>query len=196
MPEITYVEVVWTAGDVITEAKFDNMVANDRAVDAMYQGVEFAERASPSTPSANKLHLYGKDKNGVSTLYFINDAGEDIEVSERHAMFVFTYPGALIADVSVTPILIATRTLEIIKAYANVKVAPTGADLIIDLNKNASTIWSTQANRLKILAGATEGTQTSFNTISLVEGDKLTMDIDQVGSTVAGEDLTVSLKCK
>lgn len=31
---ITYTSVVWTTGDVITEAKLDNMVANDQAYDA------------------------------------------------------------------------------------------------------------------------------------------------------------------
>src|SRR6187455_1843482 len=31
--------------------------------------------------------------------------------------------------------------------------APTGADLIVDVNKNGSTIFSTQANRPKLTAG-------------------------------------------
>lgn len=79
-------------------------------------------------------------------------------------------------------------------AYAFVKNAPTGADLIIDINRNGSTIWSTQANRLKITSGSTEGSQTSFDTTSLSAGDKLTMDIDQIGSTDPGEDLTVLLE--
>ncbi len=196
MAEVTYVEVVWTAGDIITEAKMDNMVANDRAVDAMLNGIEFTERATPSTPASNKIHLYAKDKSGVSTLYAIHDGGVDFEISERHSTFVFTYPDALIADTDVCPTLVATRSLEIVKVYANVKTAPTGADLIVDINKNGSTIWSTQANRLTIAASAVAGTQTSFNTTALVEGDKLTLDIDQVGSTVAGEDLTVEIKCK
>jgi len=196
MAEITYVEVTWTAGDIITEAKQDNMTANDRAVDAMYQGVEFTERSSPSTPGSNKIHIYAKDKNGVATIYMINDAGTDAEISERHSTFVFTYVDFVGVGTSVTPVLIAPRTLTIVKAYANVKTNPTGADLILDINKNASTIWSTQANRLTISDGNTSGTQTSFNTTTLAEGDILTLDIDQIGSTVPGADLTVSLKCK
>ena len=30
----TWVSVVWTAGDLITEAKLDNMTANDQAYDS------------------------------------------------------------------------------------------------------------------------------------------------------------------
>jgi len=193
---MSYVDVVWTQGDLISESKLDSMIANDRDPEALYQGVEFTERASPSTPGANKVHLYGKDKSGVATLYVINDAGTDYEISENRPAFVFTVTGTLVTGASVTPILIAPRALTIVKAYANVKTAPTGANLVLDINKNASTLWSTQANRLTILAEATSGTQTSFNVTSLVEGDVLTLDTDQVGSSVAGDSLTVTLRCK
>lgn len=196
MAEVTYISVVWTAGDTMTEAKLDNMVANDRAVDAMAQGVEFAERASPSTPGANKLHVYGKDKAGLATLYMINDNGDDLEISERHSVFTFTYPDTMRVDTSVSPVLIVTRAMEIEKAYAAVKTAPVGADLIFDINKNASTIWATQGDRLKITDGNTSGNETDFDTTSLAEGDILTLDVDQVGSSTAGADATIELKCK
>ena len=196
MAEGQYIEITWTGGDIITEAKLDNMVSNQRAVDAMNNGVQFDERATPSTPTANKLHLYCKDKGGVSTLYAINDGGTDFQISERHSSLVFTYAGDLTVGGTVTPILVVTRTLTIVKAYANVVTAPTGANAVFDIHKNASTIWSTQADRLTILAGVTSGVQTSFNTTTLVEGDVLTLDIDQIGSTVVGADLTVVLRCK
>ena len=171
-------------------------MANDRAVDAMAQGVELVERASPSTPAANKAHVYVKDKAGVPTVYIINDAGTDYELSEGRPTFVFTITGTLSTGTSKTPILPVHRALTIVRAYAVVKTAPTGANLIIDINKNASTIWSTQANRLTIVAGATSGNQTSFNTTALAVDDSLTIDVDTVGSTIAGADLTVTLRCK
>lgn len=197
MPEVTYSSVVWTAGDVITEAKMDNMVANDRAVDAMNNGVEFTERADPSTPATNKVHLYAKDKSGVPTLYAINDAGTIYELSEANPSFVFPVAGTLAVGTSLTPLLLAPKSLTIIKAYANVKTAPTGANLIFDINKNGTSIWNaTQANRVTVVATATSGTQTSFDTTTLVEGDILTLDIDQIGSTIAGANATVTLKTK
>jgi hypothetical protein len=82
----------------------------------------------------------------------------------------------------------------ITKAFANAKTGPTGASIIFDINLNSTSIWnSTQANRLTISAGATAGTQTSFDTVTVTAGDVLTIDIDQVGSTVAGQSLTALL---
>jgi len=77
---------------------------------------------------------------------------------------------------------------------ASVKTAPTGASIICDINKNGSTIWSTQANRITIVATANTGTQSNFNTATFTSGDYFTIDIDQVGSTIAGAKLVVRLK--
>jgi hypothetical protein len=162
------------------------------------------ERADPSTPAANKVFLYAKDKSGISTLYAINDAGTIYELAETEPTFVATIVGTLVLGTNLTPLLVATRALTIIKAYANVKTAPVGTTstpiagkaLVIDINKNTSTIWSTQGNRLAIADGATSGTQTTFNTTALADGDSLTYDIDYVGSTTSGADLTISVRCK
>lgn len=197
MADTYYTTITWTAGDVITEAKLDNMVANDRAVDAMAQGVEFTERADPSTPGTNKVHVYAKDKSGVPTLYAINDAGTVYEISEFTPGFGFQYPGSLLTGTLMTPPWGAMKSLTITKIYGFVNVAPTGAAIIIDTNKNGTSIWNvTPANRLTIAIGATSGSQTSFDTTTLVENDTLTFDIDQIGSTVAGSDLTIQVKAK
>lgn len=197
MPEVTYVSVTWTAGDVITEAKLDNMVANDRAVDAMYNGIELTERSDPSTPGSNKIHIYAKDKDGVPSLYAINDAGTVYEISENRPTFLFTVTGSLVVASSVTPILPVHRTLTIIKAFGTLKTAPVGASLIVDINKNGTSIWaSTPANRLTVLSSATTGSRSSFDTTTLADEDGLTLDVDQIGSTTAGADLSVYLRCK
>ena len=118
MAETTYTTITWTGGDFLTEAKMDSMVANDRAVDAMFQGIEFAERANPATPTSNKLHLYCRDKSGVPVLYMIKDTGDKLEVSERHSTFYFPFQDTLVVDTSVCPTIIITRDLTITKAYA------------------------------------------------------------------------------
>jgi len=75
-----------------------------------------------------------------------------------------------------------------------VETAPTGADLIVDINLNGTTIFSTQANRPKIVAGATQGNTTTFNTLTFAAGDLLRIDIDQIGSSVAGADLWIGVE--
>ena len=79
------------------------------------------------------------------------------------------------------------------KALIYSKTGPTGSDAIIDINKNGTTIWTTQTNRVKIIAGANTGTQTSFGVTTFADGDYFTFDIDQIGSTIAGADLSVHL---
>lgn len=197
MAEITYVSVVWTAGDILTEAKLDNMVANDRAVDAMFNGIEFTKRADPSTPAANKIHLYAKDKAGIPALYAINDQGTVYEVRASRPTFMFPSIGGVITGSDQFALLPSPFTLEIVKAYAVVKTVPTGADIIVDILKNGISIWaSTPANRLTISAGASTGSQSSFDTTTITEEDTLIPSVAQVGSTVAGAGLSIFLRCK
>lgn len=165
----------------------------------------------PTEVTSNETTIYNEfngniDNNNIkssaaiveSKLAFSTSTGHDHDGTNSKAIprgFVFTVTGALVTGTSLAPLLIATQTLTITKVYVNVKTAPTDADLIIDINKNGTSIWnSTQANRATISDGATSGTQTSFDTTSLSEGDILTLDIDQIGSTVAGADLTVVVK--
>lgn len=128
----------------------------------------------------------------------VNQNFTDLSTALRPT-FVFTITGTLVTGTSLTPVLIANNTLTIVQAYAYVKTVNTGASLIIDINKNGTSIWATtQANRLTIAASDADkyATQTSFDTTALAEGDILTLDIDTVGSTIAGADLTVELRCQ
>jgi hypothetical protein len=74
-----------------------------------------------------------------------------------------------------------------------VDTVPTGADSIIDVNKNGSTVFTTQGDRTTITAGTNEGTSVP-NVTPVVVGDYITVDVDQVGSTVAGSDLVVVIE--
>lgn len=85
----------------------------------------------------------------------------------------------------------------LIEILARAKTGPTGTDLIFDLNINGVSIWNiTPANRLKILSGQVDGNQTIFDVTTLIEGDILTIDVDQIGSIVAGKNITVELKIR
>jgi hypothetical protein len=79
----------------------------------------------------------------------------------------------------------------ILAVRAAVGTAPTGASLIVDVNKNGTTIFTTQGNRPTITASSTSSAEATPAVTSLAEGDLLSVDIDQVGSTIAGADLTV-----
>lgn len=77
---------------------------------------------------------------------------------------------------------------------ASVTTAPTGSTLIVDINESGSTILST-----KLSIDATEKTSTTADSAavisdaSLADDAEMTIDIDQVGSTIAGAGLKVTL---
>jgi len=79
----------------------------------------------------------------------------------------------------------------IVYAAAYAQVAPTGAAILFDIHLNGTTIWATQAQRLTIAAGANAGNTKTFGTTALSQGDRLTCDVDQVGSTIAGANVNV-----
>ena len=79
------------------------------------------------------------------------------------------------------------------KCWLNLVTGNTGADFIIDIKKNGTTIWTNVSNRAKISAGDTAGNTTTFDVTSFIAGDVISLDIKQVGSTIGGSGLTVQL---
>jgi hypothetical protein len=107
----------------------------------------------------------------------------------------FAVVGTLTTGTDKAPTIVAPCTLTIVKVKIVVKTAPTGAALIVDVNKNGTTIFTTQGGRPSIAIGETTDDSDTPDVTALAETDKLTIDIDQVGSTVAGADLTIEVVC-
>jgi hypothetical protein len=112
-------------------------------------------------------------------------------------LFPFSRAGALTTGTGTFRIYNDTgATLTIRAVRASVGTAPTGASIICDISKNGTTIFTTQGNRPTIaISGNTSGKVTNMDVTSLADGDYLTVDIDQIGSTIAGSDLTVQIFC-
>ena len=104
----------------------------------------------------------------------------------------FTVPGTLTVGSSLARFYF-TGSYTITNIHVSVGTAPTGASVIVDVNKNGSTIFSTQGNRPTIVASSNVDSSSTPDTTSVVSGDYLTIDIDQIGSTVAGTDLVVTV---
>jgi hypothetical protein len=76
------------------------------------------------------------------------------------------------------------------KIIAYAKTAPTGANLIIDVNINGSTVLD--GSKVTIPASSNSVTVTSFAETTFSAGDYLTIDVDQIGSSVEGADIVLS----
>lgn len=84
---------------------------------------------------------------------------------------------------------------EIINVEAVVGTAPTGASLVLDILKNGTSIFTTTANRPTIAAGSTSsGVGVRPDVVEVAQGDLLELQVVQVGSTVAGSDLDVTVQ--
>lgn len=72
--------------------------------------------------------------------------------------------------------------------------SPTGQALIVDINKNGLSIFSSTSNQPRIAAGETDsGKVTAIATTTLSDGDYLVPDLDQVGSIVPGSGILVTV---
>jgi len=178
-----YATVTWTGGDTITEAKLDNMVANDRAEDAHESGVYFLN----STGKAQFRNASGvldaqiyEDSNNV--LQFVRGAGGfaglDINLATQ-------LRGNIAVGTNKAQFPPATRAFTIQEAL--VQVAADGVqaagDVTFDINKGGTSIWAaTQANRLKLLSASARGTQTS--TTAVAKYDNFSLDVDVTDTTV------------
>ena len=74
-----------------------------------------------------------------------------------------------------------------------IDTAPTGAACIVDILKNGTTIYSTKPQFAASGNGLTSGT---LSTTTFVSGDRITFKLTQKGSTVAGQGVRFTLKCK
>lgn len=87
------------------------------------------------------------------------------------------------------------QTLTIVAVRVRATIAgPTGQALIVDINKNGTSVFASQATQPRIAADATDsGKVVSMTTTSVADGDSLVPDIDQAGSIVPGSGILVSV---
>jgi hypothetical protein len=85
------------------------------------------------------------------------------------------------------------RTVTISKVMLCVATAPTGAAIVVDVHLDGITLFTNQANRPQIVEAANTGQSTTIENNSWADGHYLTVDIDQIGSIVAGSDMTVHI---
>jgi hypothetical protein len=84
-----------------------------------------------------------------------------------------------------------TLTLRAVRATVN--TAPAGQVIRVDVNKNGTTIFTTQGNRPSIAIAGVTSKVTNMDVTTLADGDYLTFDIDQIGVGTVGADMLVQV---
>jgi len=141
-------------------------------------------------------HIASMPPSGTPDWYhYIVELFEDMALVATRTI-VFGVAGTLTAENNASFEIPIPENLTCLKVYINVKTAPTGCQLIVDVNLDGTTIFSTQANRPMITAGQKNAESGTPNVQSYNKNQILSIDIDQIGSTVAGADLIVEARCK
>jgi hypothetical protein len=164
--------------------------------EARFQASRFdrvaARTKQVSSGQTGNLHEWVDNSNGL--LSWVGPNGLIRAKNLGAAPMVFSVSGAVNTGIGAHRIYNDTGATLIIRSVRTaVGTAPTGAALVVDVNKNGSTIFSTQTNRPSIAASGFTATAAAINDTVLNNGDYLTVDVDQVGSTVHGSDLTVAV---
>jgi hypothetical protein len=123
-----------------------------------------------------------------------------LQTSHVHYAIHFAKTGTLAVGTNVTWEHIAVGDVDnppsIERVVARVKTAPTGATLIVDVLKNGVTIFTNTATRSTIPIGGNISSEAVPQIATLAPNDILSLNIAQVGSTIAGADLTVTITIK
>ena len=89
--------------------------------------------------------------------------------------------------------IIVARPMIIEGEEGYIETAGTGAAVIVDIEKNGTSVYSTRPQFAISSNSLTAGTLT---TTTLAAGDRLEFKVDQVGSTVKGQKLLFTLKAR
>lgn len=113
--------------------------------------------------------------------------------SAARATFALCLGSPCTTGLNVTNRVIITGPISFAACFAQAKTAPTGADLVFDVNLNGVTSIFVPGGNPRIAAGQNVApiVQTFAVSGSAGPDDFLTVDIDQVGSATAGQDVTV-----
>lgn len=179
-----YAAVTWTSGDIITEAKLDNMVSNDRAEDAHESGLYMVNSTGKlqfrNASAALDAQIY-EDSNNI--MQFVRGsggyAGLDIALAAQ-------IRGNVSSGTNKLQFPFATRDFTIQETVVQVAQdgVQAGGQMTFDINKNGTTIWATQANRMTLAASSARGTKSTFDTSDVDKYDNFSLDVDITDSTV------------
>ena len=198
-----FIQLVDTPADYTGEA---NKIVSVKGTE---DGVEFITisggvdtfKAKVSANDTTEGYLEEKIIAGDNiTVTVLNDgANEDIEISvsgvQLQNKFVFTFGiwDTIIATEIGRGIILAPYSGMILEISSTAETAPISGNLIVDINKNGTTIFTNQSNRITILEGQEDDFGRIPDITTFNKYDKFTMDIDAIGSGIAF--LTVEILC-
>lgn len=150
--------------------------------------ISLSDTVGDLMPGADSTQSIGKDTVRPLNVFGDNFHGVDGQLA-------YTVPGTLTVALDQAFGLRPSKAFTIEEVFVEVLTAPTGATLIVDVEIGGVSIFAaTPANRPTIAIGAFTATSGAPDTTAAAKNAAITIDVDQIGSTIAGADLTVMVR--
>jgi hypothetical protein len=172
--DVGIVDLYNTTSTTTTTLQPDSTIATTSSLAAKAPLADPTFTGVPAAPTA----AAGTNTTQLATTAFVAAANFETKT--------YAYEGALEVHTGVKR-LYAARTYTLSSVDAHLATAASGASVIINIKKN-----NVVAATLSLGAGSTSSLSNAFS-VSLTQGDYLTIDITQIGSTTAGTDLYLTL---
>jgi hypothetical protein len=182
------------ADDAVTNAKLANMAPN--TIKGRTSGTGDPADLTP----ANARSIIASDSGGTPTTVFLRGDGNWAAPpggggGTARLTQMYTVPGPLAPGTGITEFVV-TVPGDIVNCWCSTSATFTGSAVIVDVNINGVTVFTTQANRPTVVAGARRDISATPDAAAadFIAGDRITVDVDQVGTHAAGDSLTIGVE--
>jgi len=126
------------------------------------------------------------------SLFYLNAATQEVNISNK--LYFWYLDGAVEAGTNVSARLQLVSAGKMRSCSVNAKTVPTGAALQFDVLYNGVSLWTATASQPILQIGSTSTSVTSFVTTNVTAGGALTINIDTIGSVIAGGNVTLMIE--
>lgn len=126
------------------------------------------------------------------SLMFLNAATQEVNLSRK--LYFWYLDGASVTGTNVSATLYIVSDGKIVAGRMYAGTSPSGSPLQIDVNYNGSSVWTATSSQIILAAGSTSTSVTGFVTTNITAGGTFVIDIDTVGSTTPGGNVTVQIE--
>jgi len=170
----------------------NDIIAGNRVEATNIERVKIS--SNDTTPDFLSSKITAGDKISVTEQ---NDGGNEtlaIGLSlTRTKTVTMAMPGTLGASVDFPFHLYPGVNGIITKVLLSVTGPPSGSDIVVDVTKNGSSIFTENPHKPRILATQLTGETTAIDVNTVADSDYFSFTIEQVGSTVPGSNLLVHI---
>ena len=183
-------------GDIYDIKKLQTYTSEVIGSDPLPQGILFEKSVLLGENRADEIPKFNINSVATGDAVTFDENGHAINTKVPVEIPVFLSDEVTDLTVGTNKVKFRNRIapITLTNVYAEVSQAPTGATIIVDINKGGTTILST---KLSIDATETDSvtaaSQAVISVPNLALHDELEFDIDQIGSTLAGKGLKVWL---